>query len=343
MGTMTPTRSSEAARGGANGTVLSVRSAETSTEPGHPSYAAALTVRSESGDDAPATVIAAETEDGHHLDFVDTREPERWITIVSTLVGCPVRCPMCDAGGHYEGRLTAQEILAQLDLLVARRFPSGRVTVPAWEVHFTRMGDPAFNDAVLDVLEVLPARYGAPSLVPVVSTVAPATCEDFFAALLEVKDRRYPRGFQLQFSLHTTDEAQRRRMVPVRTWSFVRMANYGAQFHRPGERKVVLAFAAAAELPLEPAALRAVFDPAHFVVKLTPLNPSEALTKAGLTSLLDATRPEAAQAVAARFEAAGFDTRVAFTAPGEDAVGASCGLFTGGGRDGPVRPRRTLR
>lgn len=289
--------------------------------------------------DARSQLLVAQTADGHRLDFVASapRAGEPWVCVVSTLSGCPVRCPMCDAGGHYEGRLSPRELLGQLDLLVAAAFPSGRVTVPRWEVHFTRMGDPAFNDGVLDALGVLPGRYGAPLPVPVLSTVAPATTDAFFEALLPLRRALYPE-LGLQLSLHTTDEAARRRVVPVRTWSFARMADYGRRFAEGGG-KVTLSFAAAKELPLEPEVLRRTFDPARFSVKLAALNATRAVQSAGLTSLLDAAEPEAARALAARFEAQGYEVRLALG--DEDVVAASCGLYAGGGREGPPRPRRT--
>jgi len=293
-----------------------------------------------SATEAGSQVVVAQTADGHRLDFVSStpRAGEPWVCIVSTLVGCPVHCPICDAGGHYEGRLTPRELLAQLDLLVASAFPEGRVTAERWEVHFTRMGDPAFNDGVLDVLGVLPGRYGAVLPVPVLSSVAPGATDAFFEALLPLRRALYPR-LVLQLSLHTTDEVARRKVVPVRTWSFAQMAGYGRRFAEEGGGKVVLSFAAARELPLEPQVLRRTFDPRWFTVKLAALNATRAAQAAGLTSLLDAAAPEAARALAARFEAQGYEVRVALG--DDDVASASCGLYAGGGREGPPRPRRT--
>jgi len=37
-----------------------------------------------------------------------TRE-EKWVLMISTLFGCPISCQMCDAGGHYRGKLTELE------------------------------------------------------------------------------------------------------------------------------------------------------------------------------------------------------------------------------------------
>ena len=57
------------------------------------------------------------------VEFVESVQPpiprdKKWVLIVSTLYGCPVGCKMCDAGGEYKGKLTADEILHEIDYLV---------------------------------------------------------------------------------------------------------------------------------------------------------------------------------------------------------------------------------
>ena len=73
-----------------------------------------------SGNDDLARVFVARTADGSPIEFVESIQPpyrreEKWVLIVSTLKGCPVGCPICDAGGDYRGKLTAEEILAQVE------------------------------------------------------------------------------------------------------------------------------------------------------------------------------------------------------------------------------------
>jgi 23S rRNA (adenine2503-C2)-methyltransferase len=306
-----------------------------------------LKVLFEQGDDELARVFVAETQDGHRFEFVDSTQPpkprsEKWVLIVSTLVGCPVRCLICDAGGSYEGRLTAEEILAQVDYMVRRRYPDGKVPVPHFKIQFARMGDPAFNSGVLDALIALPKRFDAPGLIPSISTVAPASTQQWFEDLLQVKKRLYPGGrFQMQFSLHSSDEKARRRLVPVKCWSFADIAEYGRRFYEPGDRKITLNFAAALGEPLDPKALREYFDPERFVIKLTPINPTLAAAGSGLVSLLDPCDPVGAQAVVKQFEAAGFQTILSFGEERENEIGSNCGMYVAGVRDQLPKPRRT--
>ena len=244
------------------------------------------------GDDDLACVYVAETADGARIEFVESVQPpvpreEKWVLIVSTLKGCPVKCAICDAGGSYRGRLSAEEILTQIEHLILRRFPDGRVPVPKLKVQFARMGDPALNDAVLEVLEALPRRFTVPGLMPCISTIAPAGREAFFERLLELKQALYGGGrFQLQFSIHTTDPALRDTLIPVRKWDLAAIASYGDAFFAPGDRKITLNAALPENAPLDADVLAGYFDPRRFLIKITPVNPTYQARHNGLRSYL---------------------------------------------------------
>jgi 23S rRNA (adenine2503-C2)-methyltransferase len=256
------------------------------------------------GDDNLARVFVAEVAGGARIEFVESVQPpiprdEKWVLIVSTLKGCPIDCPMCDAGGRFAGKLTAEEIHAQIDFLIRRRFPDGGVPTPKLKVQFARMGDPALNDAVLDVLTQMPQRFRAPGLIACISTIAPAGREDFFKRLLQIKNRFYSQGrFQLQFSVHSTDARDRRQLVPAHTWSLAQMADYGRRF-----------------------------PPEQFLVKLTPINPTFAARRAQLVGLIDPGDPQGCREVAERFRRYGYETLVSIGALEENAIGSNCGMY----------------
>lgn len=285
------------------------------------------------GDDELARVFVMETADGRRVECVDSCQPplpreEKWVLIVSTLFGCPVNCLICDAGGRYSGRLSAEEIFEQIDFLVRRRSPEGRVGTPKFKIQFARMGDPAFNPAVLEVLRRLPARYDAPGLMPCISSVAPYGSGPFFESLIGIKRELYSGGrFQLQFSLHTTDPERRRQLVPVRCLSFERLGEIGRRFFAPGDRKIALNFAAAKGVELEPTRLLRDFPPDVFMVKLTPINPTRAARRSGLESLIDPASDDAACELVQRFVAAGYDAIASIGEPKEDEIGSNCGMY----------------
>ena len=285
------------------------------------------------GDGALARVYVLELADGSLVECAESVQPpvpreEKWVLIVSTLRGCPFRCRICDAGGSYRGPLSAEEILGQVLFLVEQRYPGGRVGVPKLKVQFARMGEPALNDAVLDALRQLPGCLDAPGLMPCLSTIAPWGRDRFFEDLIEVKSALYPGGrFQMQFSLHSTDEGARRRLVPARTWSFRQIAAWGERFFQPGDRKVTLNFAPVRGVPLEPERLAAVFSPERFFVKLTPVNPTFAARDSGLDGILDPRRPEECEAVADGFRRVGFEALVSIGEAAENEIGSNCGML----------------
>ncbi len=282
-------------------------------------------------------VWRAQTRDGHVIELVDaTRPPERALRRVfglSVLVGCPVKCTMCDAGGGYLGKLEAGELFEQLDFLVET---TGGRDVPELRVELTRMGEPAFNPEVLTFLRGLPGRYPWARVEALVSSVGPARCEAFFEELLEVKAAHFPSGgLTAQLSMHTTDEQVRRTVVPIKCWGFDAMAAWGERFARAGGPKVVLHFPVAQHLPIDASALAQRFSPEWFAVKLSPITPTEAASRAGLFTA-DAARLDAlAQALTER----GFQV-VRTETPAEQAD--ACGRFF----SAPPQlgtPRRTLR
>jgi len=280
-----------------------------------------------------AEVFMADMGQERMVEFVEALQPpfsrdERWVLMVSTLFGCPVKCLICDAGGSYRGKPTAEEILHQIDHMVYRWYPDGRVPASKFKIQFARMGEPSFNLAVLDVLEQLPRRYNAPGLLPSISTIAPHGVDAFFEGLLDVKNRLYGnRRFQFQYSIHTTDVNLRDKLIPVRKWSFSQMAAYGERFYRPGDRKITLNFALAEGMPVEPDVMLRYFDPDRYLVKITPVNPTCHAVQNGLSTHIDPYRPETGQAVAQSLTAVGYDVIISIGEVEENAIGSNCGQY----------------
>jgi 23S rRNA (adenine2503-C2)-methyltransferase len=116
------------------------------------------------------------------------------------------------------------------------------------------MGEPALNPAVLDVLGKLPSIYQAPGLMPCIATIAPRESEQSFESLFGIKQKFYSPGrFQLQFSINTTDEIKREKIIPFPKWDFSQIARYGDKFVKKGDRKITLNFAITQDYPVEPA------------------------------------------------------------------------------------------
>ncbi|MBI4759516.1 MAG: radical SAM protein [Chloroflexi bacterium] len=292
-----------------------------------------MKVLASTGTEDVATVYIAEIGEGKLVEFVESVQPplpreKKWVLIVSTLFGCPVKCLMCDAGSYYRGKLSKEEIFAQVDFLVTKRFPNGSIPVEKFKIQFARMGEPSFNLNTLEVLEELPHRYNAAGLMPSLSTIAPADTDRFFERLIEIKKKRYTGGrFQLQFSIHTTDEKLRDRLIPVRKWDFVKIAEYGERFYEKGDRKITLNFALAEEMPVEPGILLKHFAPGIFLIKITPLNPTYQAKKNRLSSYIDPCQQGMDYQVVKELRASGYEVIVSIGEVEENHIGSNCGQY----------------
>ena len=277
-----------------------------------------------------ATVYLAEMSDGRKTEFVESVQPplprnKKWVIIVSSLCGCPVNCQICDAGGYYRGRLTKDEILAQIDYMVTRRFPDRKIPVDKFKVQFARIGEPAFNANVLEVLSELPSKYDAPGLIACVSTIAPSGTDDFFRDLLDVKRTHYHKKFQLQFSIHTTDRRKRDWLIPVKKWELARIAEYGSAFYEDGDRKIALNFALAAGMPVDPDVLIKYFKPDNFLIKITPVNPTYKAIANEITSYMLPGIEN--YEVADTLRNAGYEVLLSVGELEENQIGSNCGQY----------------
>lgn len=292
-----------------------------------------MKVIASTGREDVAMVYVIEFGDDRLVECVESVQPpiprtDKWVLLVSTMFGCPIGCSMCDAGGHYQGKPTKDEIFSQIDFLVKKRYPDGRIPAKQFKIQFARMGEPSLNLSVLDVLEELPLRYEAPGLMPSLSSVAPQGSNEFFESLLEIKKRHYVNGhFQFQFSLHTTDQKLRDQIIPVKKWDFANMANYGERFYAPGDRKITLNFALAREMPVDQTILLRYFDPDKFLIKITPLNPTYRAVENELSSYIDPSLEINDYDVVNQLEEAGYQVIVSIGEVEENYIGSNCGQY----------------
>lgn len=266
------------------------------------------------------------------VEFVDARDPDlprsdKWVVIISTQFGCPIGCIMCDSGHKFLGNVSAAQMFAQIDHAIARRQEGRAVASKKFKIQFARMGEPALNPAVLDVLHKLPKRYDAPGLIPCVATVMPEGTKEWFEKLLYIKRTIYAgRVFQLQVSINTTDLEARERLMPYPKWSFERIASFGRRFIEDGDRKIALNFAWTADAPIDPRVISRHFDPDCFCVKITPLNPTIAASERHLESAFAPHRPASAEALCDEFARLGYDTILSIGDTRENAIGSNCGM-----------------
>lgn len=286
------------------------------------------------GKSSVATVYLGITSTGKQVEFVDSLQrnierEKKWVCIISSMIGCPVGCRFCDAGGFFKGKLSKGDMLEQIDFLVKKHYPDLSIPVEKWKIQFARMGEPSLNDAVLEILEVLPSLYHAPGLLPSLSSVGPKTGAGFFNRLIPIKDHHYPGRFQLQFSIHSTSEEQRNKWIPVQKWSFSEIAEFGERFKSAKDKKISLNFAVSEEAFIDPKVLRRYFHPDLFLVKMTPINPT-------YTSVFNQVRNDmhtetgelkSHPDLVKELKDQGFEVILSIGNPEENDIGSNCGQY----------------
>lgn len=287
------------------------------------------------GDESIAKVYVAILRNNpeYMVEFVDSVSgsmcrDKKWVVIVSSQFGCPVGCKFCDAHIRFKGNLMASEMVAQVDYLIGKWYPDGIIKSEKFKVQFARMGEPALNSEVIDAIYNIREKYHAKGYMPCVSTVAPIGHEDWFNELVEMNHCVFKGQFQLQFSVHSTDEAIRDRLVPIKKWTLEEIASYGSEFYYDGGRKVTLNFALTKGFSISIDKIVSVFNPRYFVIKLTPTNPTENARKHGLVNVFDSV-DERTKRLIFGLEKAGFKVILSIGDLRENQIGSNCGQIIG--------------
>ena len=289
-----------------------------------------MEILSDVGDDNIAKVYIGKTKEGNIVEFVESLPTynirEKWVLIVSSLNGCPVGCKMCDAGFFYKGKLSYEEIMEQISYPIQKRFDGKKPQTKKFKVQFARMGEPSFNNSVLDVIEDL-SKFD--NFYPSLSTVAPVGTDKFFERLMNIKKSLYPFNFQLQFSIHTTDAKQRDEIIPIKKWPFEKISKYGKKFYDEGGRKITLNFALAKENIVDANVVREFFPPEYFLIKITPVNPTINSIKNGITNDVDESTglPVKHRKFVDDLRRMGYDVILSVGDTRENLIGSNCGMY----------------
>jgi 23S rRNA (adenine2503-C2)-methyltransferase len=168
---------------------------------------------------ANGSVYALETDDEFPVEVTDTFLPfytkdavgrkqntlkdvnfgdrtERWMIGVSCMSGCPVRCKFCATGQLKKWRsLTAQEIVDQVEFILARNPDFKFTEAKEHKINYTRMGEPFLNiEAVREAIRIIDEKY--PGTHHYISTIGMKNADFSW-----IKD-----NVTLQVSLHSLDE-----------------------------------------------------------------------------------------------------------------------------------------
>lgn len=181
-----------------------------------------------------------------------------WRIEVSTMAGCPVRCRFCATGSLRTRNLTAEEIVAQVEFVLAQHPTIDPTRSAEFLIAYERMGEPFLNvEAVRGAIDLVERRY--PGTMHYVSTIG-----------VKGADFSWIEGnITLQISLHSFDEARRNHLIPFRKKMSIEELG---RIRTRSSRKTTLNLALADEADFDLDALRRNFDREHFFIKLSQIN-----------------------------------------------------------------------
>lgn len=256
---------------------------------------------------------------------------KKWVATISTQKGCPMKCKFCDCPRFgFFGNATVADMAYEVETILQGEEVKN---TDRFNVHFARMGEPTFNQNVLDFargeLKPLVNRYiKAKTVHPVVSTMLPKSnkqLEEFILEWCRIKNNEYNGEAGLQFSINSTDDEQRNEQFSGMSLSLAEIAALAKKLPMPKGRKYTLNFAVTAETILDAKRLSELFDKDKFIVKITPIHE----TNSAVTNGFDVTTSYTDYDVYRKFEqpllAEGWDVIVFVPSKEEDSDRITCG------------------
>lgn len=143
--------------------------------------------------------------DGHTVETVLIRVPERDTVCISTQVGCPVRCVFCASGRNGLVRnLTRAEIIDQV--LLASRHLGHRID----NIVVMGMGEPLLN---LDNLTAALDELSRPDTLQIGDRHVTISTSGIVPSIRRLAELR--RSWNLALSLHAVNDTERARIIPT--------------------------------------------------------------------------------------------------------------------------------
>lgn len=212
---------------------------------------------------------------------------KKWVATISTQKGCPMKCKFCDVPRFgFHGNASMDELAYQIRTIIENEYV---FHTERFNVHFARMGEPTWNENVPSFalqLKSLVRKCGlmADTVHPVVSTMLPKAnkrLKDFILTWCDIKNEFYHGEAGLQFSINSTDEAQRNELFDGKSLSLQEISALAKELPMPKGRKYTLNFPVTAQTILDAKELSALFDKKKFIVKITPIHETSSAIENG--------------------------------------------------------------
>lgn len=250
---------------------------------------------------------------------------EKWVVTVSTQYGCSMGCQFCDVPKVGSGRnATLGDLMGQIKAALSLH-PEITYT-ERLNVHFARMGEPTWNQNVIECAMRLWPWCDEFHVHPVVSTMMPCrnrNLRSFLVQWMQVKNLLFDGNAGLQLSINSTDENERIDMFRDNALSLESISEImdGLQ---PKGRKITLNFAVA-QYQIDPEVLLRWFDPDIYIVKLTPMHKTATALQNGIETTGNYTEPYPYEHHEEALKRAGYEVLTFIASVEEDLGRITCG------------------
>jgi 23S rRNA (adenine2503-C2)-methyltransferase len=261
---------------------------------------------------------------------------EKWVITISSQYGCSMGCNFCDVPKVRQGiNATFNDLINQVKNALSLH-PEVK-TAKRINLHYARMGEPTFNDAVIESAYCLKGYFDKLGwgFHPVVSTIMPFSASYSEAQYDQLRKfinkwillkNRFNGEAGLQISINTTDEPARTKTMPraycldvIADMLKIILKEQGLK-----GRKIALNFALTDD-PIDADILRSYFDPRYFMCKITPMHLTNAVIKNGKITDNGYDYYYPYKQAEENLKAAGFDVLVFIPSKEEDESRITCG------------------
>ena len=207
---------------------------------------------------------------------------KKWVATISSQKGCPMHCQFCDCPQYgFFGNASMDDLQYQLETILKNE---SIYKTERFNVHYARMGEPTFNNNILDFTKfeldkIVRSYIEADTIHPVVSTMLPRNnpkLKDFLLKWCNIKNNLRNGEAGLQFSINSTDNAQRNKQFNNMSLSLEEISELARDLPMPIGRKYTLNFAITKDTVLDAGRLTDLFDKEKFIVKITPIHETKA-------------------------------------------------------------------
>lgn len=269
---------------------------------------------------------------------------EKWVVTLSTQYGCQMKCTFCDVPKvKWQGNVPFEDLEKQLYNALSL-FPETKYT-ERLNIHYARMGDPIFNDAVFEFSRHLikskrkifnDTGLRVEVIHPVLTTSLPRAYKGLERRILEwcdIKNNLYNGQAGMQFSINSTNEAQRTEMFNGMSLTMEEFAVIAEKMPFPVSRKYCLNFAFSTDFEIDAEKVARLFDTEKFMCKITPIHNNNACRENGIETVGGYQTFAPYSKVEADLIAHGFDVLVFVPSLDEEQGLVTCGNAILGGSE----------